>query len=131
MPDSKYKATLSPGGPGRSSWCVIFRHPILLGSDGKPGRRIRRGLGTSERQEGQRLVDQANVILSDESFWTLAAREFAEKSFDVQIVKAFYDELVPTPRDGWALREKAVPLPGNGFPKVQFIGTTGAGKTTL
>jgi len=131
MADTKFKATLSPGGPGRSSWCVIFRHPILLGSDGKPGRRIRRGLGTSDSEEAQRLVDQANSILSDESFWTPAARELAEKSFDNRIVKAFYDDLVPTPRDGWALRERVLPLPEKDTPKVQLIGTTGAGKTTV
>ena len=131
MTETKYKATLSQGGEGRSGWCVIFRHPILLGSDGKPGRRIRRGLGTSDREEAQRLVDQANVILSDQSFWTQAAREFAEKSFDHQIVKAFYDDLVPKPRDGWTLRENVIELPAEGFAKVQFLGTTGAGKTTL
>ena len=131
MADTKYKATLSQGGEGRSGWCVIFRHPILLGSDAKPGRRIRRGLGTSNREEAQRLVDQANVILSDPSFWTQAAREFAEKSFDHQIVKAFYDDLVPTPRDSWTLRENVIELPAEGFAKVQFLGTTGAGKTTL
>jgi hypothetical protein len=88
-------------------------------------------LGTSDREEAQRLVDQANVILSDESLWTPAARELAEKSFDRRIVEAFYDELVPTPRDSWALRENVIPLPADGFTTVQLLGTTGAGKTTL
>ena len=111
MADTKYKATLSPGGEGRSGWGVIFRHPVQFGSDGKTGKRVRRGLGTNDREEAQRLVDQANVILSDQSLWTLAAQNFAEKSFDLRIVEAFYDELVPTPRDSWALRERAIPLP--------------------
>jgi hypothetical protein len=131
MAENKYKATLSPGGEGRSGWCMIFRHPILLGSDGKTGKRIRRGLGTSDRAEAQRLVDQANVILSDESLWTQSAREFAEKSFDERIVKAFYDDLVPIPRDGWGLRDGVIPLPKDGFTRVQFLGTTGTGKTTI
>jgi hypothetical protein len=131
MTENKYRATLSPGGAGRSSWCVIFRHPVLLGPDGKPGRRIRRGLGTGDQVEAQRLVDQANVILSDQSFWTPSARANAEKSFDTQIVRAFFDDLLPTPRDGWLSREKAIPLPTEEYSKVQFIGTTGAGKTTL
>lgn len=48
-----------------------------------------------------------------------------------QVVEAFYDELVPTPRDSWALRESVIPLPTDGFTKVQLVGTTGAGKTTL
>lgn len=131
MAETKYKATLSPGGQGRSSWCVIFRHPVRFGLDGKIGKRVRKGLGTSDKEEAQRLVDQANVILSDQSLWTPAARDFAEKSFDRRIVEAFYDELVPTPRDTWALRERVIPLPTDGFTKVQLVGTTGAGKTTL
>jgi hypothetical protein len=122
MVDTKlYKATLSPGGEGRSGWCVIFRHPVRLGPNGKPGKRVRRGLGTSNKDEAQRLVDQANVILSDQSLWTPAARDLAEKSFDRRIVEAFYGELVPTPRDSWALRESAIPLPTDGFTKVQLL----------
>jgi hypothetical protein len=131
MADSRYKATLSPGGEGRSNWCIIFRHPVRLGPDGKVGKRVRRGLGTDDKEEAQRLVDQANVILSDESLWTPAARELAEKSFHSRIVEAFYDELAPTPRDSWALRENAIALPADGFTNIQFLGTTGAGKTTL
>lgn len=131
MSETKYKATLSPGGEGRSGWCIIFRHPVRLGSDDKPGKRVRRGLGTSDKEEAQRLVDQANVILSDESLWNPTARELAEKSFDRRIVEAFYDELVPTPRDSWTLRENAISLPVDGSAKIQLLGTTGAGKTTL
>jgi hypothetical protein len=86
-----------------------LRHPVLPASDGKPGKRIRRGLGTSDRDEAQRLVDQANVILSDDSLWTQGAREFAEKSFDHRIVKAFYDDLSRL-KDGWAL-ENVIGLP--------------------
>ena len=58
---------------------------------------------------------------SDESLWTQGAREFAEKSFDHRIVKAFYDDLVPTPRDGWALRENVIGLPKDGFARIQFL----------
>ncbi|MCX6602082.1 MAG: hypothetical protein NTV52_00605, partial [Acidobacteria bacterium] len=71
--------------------------------------------------------------MSDDSLWTPAGRELAERSFDRRIVAAFYDELSPTPLDGWAIREGILPLPSQdeGYAKVQLLGTTGAGKTTL
>ena len=50
----QFKATLSRS-PGRSAWAVIFRHPVRLDPDGKPGRRVRRGLGTGNREEAERL----------------------------------------------------------------------------
>lgn len=133
MGEQKYTASLSSGGGGRSGWCVIFRHPIRLGPDGKPGLRIRRGLGTHGKAEAQRLVDQANRILADESLWTPAAKEIAQRSFDARIVAAFYDDIVPNARDGWAMRDAVIPLPSpkSGYARAQLVGTTGAGKTTL
>ncbi len=134
MNEQRFTATLSPGGSGRSSWCVLFRHPVRLGPDGKPGLRVRRGLGTSDKVEAQRLVDQANAILGDEALWTVSAKEVAEKRrYDNRIVSAFYDDVVPTARDGWALRDGVIPLPltVDGYTRVLLMGATGAGKTTL
>lgn len=133
MADQRYRATLNKGGQNRSVWCVIFRHPVRLGPDGKPGRRIRRSLGIEDESEAQKLVDQANLILSDESWWTPAARSTAERTFDRRVVAAFYDDLTPTPRDGWAIRDGVIRLPSSdeGYARVLFVGSTGAGKTTL
>ena len=37
---------------GREAWSVIFRHPARLDlATGKTGRRVRRGLGTSDETE--------------------------------------------------------------------------------
>jgi hypothetical protein len=49
------------------------------------------------------------------------------------VVAAFYDDLTPTPRDGWAVRDGVLPLPSpdDGYARVLFVGSTGAGKTTL
>jgi hypothetical protein len=49
------------------------------------------------------------------------------------VVAAFYDDLTPTPRDGWAIRDGVLPLPSpdDGYARVLFVGSTGAGKTTL
>lgn len=132
MSDSKYRATLSMGGQNRSVWSVIFRHPFRL-DRGKPGRRVRRSLGTTDKEQAQKLVDQANILLSDSKWWSPAMREQAERLFAKEIVAAFYDDLAPTPRDGWVLRDSIIPVPSpeDGYSRVLLLGTTGAGKTTL
>lgn len=133
MEESKAKATLSKG---RKSWCVIFRHPVCLGADGKQKLRIRRGLGTSDRDQAQTLVDQLNAILSDETMWTPAGRKRASAKYDERVVAAFFDQMQPELHDGWAVRDEMIPLPGgkdaeDGYARVQLVGTTGAGKTTV
>lgn len=133
MSDGKARATLSKG---RQSWCVIFRHPVCLGPDGKQKLRVRRGLGTSEQSEAQILVDQLNKILDEPALWNLSSREAVAQRFDAKIVGAFYDPMLPTSFDPWAVREEAIPLPGasdpsGGYARVLFLGTTGAGKTTI
>lgn len=131
MSETKYKATLS-GEQGRSGWCVIFRHPVRKNADGTPVR-IRRGLGTRERNEAEKLVCQLNEILGDRDFWTPAAKAKAEAMFDAKVVNAFYDNFLPATQDAWALRDQVIPLPGReeGYARARFLGTTGAGKTTL
>src|SRR5262249_53959042 len=116
-----------------SGWCVIFRHPVCKSQDGKQQLRVRRGLGTRDEAEAKHLVSQLNEILSDPTYWNPPAKAKAEaKKFDGQIVAAFYDHLAPEPRDGWSERN-VLKLPGraDGYAIVQFVGTTGAGKTTI
>jgi len=133
MSNRKTRATLSKG---RQSWCVIFRHPVCLGPDGKQKLRVRRGLGTSDKDQAQILVDQLNQILGDPTLWNLSSRENAAKRYDEKIVAAFYDPMLPTTFDPWTIREEVIPLPGgtdssDGYARVLFVGTTGAGKTTI
>lgn len=127
------KATLSKG---RSSWCMIFRHPVCLSPDGKQKLRVRRGLGTSDEREAQRLVDQLNEVLGDETLWSLAGRERAAAKYDAKVVGAFFDPMQPEAHNGWAIRDEMLPLPGgkeanDGYARAQLVGTTGAGKTTV
>jgi len=110
MSEQKYRATLS-GEQGRSGWCVIFRHPVRKNPDGSPVR-VRRGLGTKDREEAQRMVDGLNEILADPAYWTPAAKAKAESLFDAKVVLAFYDHLLPAVQDAWALRDEIIPLPG-------------------
>jgi len=120
------------GEQGRSGWCVIFRHPVRKNPDGSPVR-VRRGLGTRERQEAERLVAQLNEILADRDYWTPTAKAKAEALYDAKVVNAFYDNFLPATQDAWALRDEIIPLPGRaeGYARARFLGTTGAGKTTL
>ena len=74
-----YTATKSRNA-GRESRSVIFRHPARLDvSTGKPGRRVRRGLGTGNEAEANRLVDQLNEILRTEELWEPAARAYGRR----------------------------------------------------
>src|SRR6266404_7289794 len=107
MSEQKYKATLS-GEEGRSGWCVIFRHPVRKNSDGGAVR-IRRGLGTRDRNDAEKLVTQLNEILGDRDFWTPMAKAKAEALFDMKIVNAFYDDFLPATQDMWALRDQIIP----------------------
>jgi len=128
-----YTATKSRS-QGRDSWSVIFRHPVRLDvSTGKVGRRVRRGLGTTEEGEADRLVSQLNEMLRTEALWEPTARTSAESLFDPLIVEIFYDGMEATQTDYEALREASVPLPtaDQGFRKLLLLGTTGAGKTTV
>ena len=77
---------------GRDSWSVIFRHPTRPDPDtGKPGRRIRRGLGTSDEAEATQLIEQLNEILGTPDLWQPAARATATDRFDKRIVEIFYE----------------------------------------
>ena len=128
-----YIATKSRNA-GRESWSVIFRHPARLDvSTGKPGRRVRRGLGTGNEAEANRLIDQLNEILRTEELWEPAARATAVGRFDPRVIDIFYDGLEATRTDFAALRQSIVPLPSasNGYRTVLLLGTTGAGKTTV
>jgi hypothetical protein len=129
--DQKYTASLSSES-GRSGWCIIFRHPLRKNPDETPVR-VRRGLGTRDKEDAQKLVDQMNQILMDSTFWSPQAKAKADTLFHPKIVSAFYDDLLPEARDPRALRDEAIPMPGHeqGYARARMLGTTGSGKTTV
>jgi hypothetical protein len=53
--------------------------------------------------------------------------------FSIPVIEAFYDEIQAGREDPEALRESHIRLPNKdeGYPNVLFVGTTGAGKTSL
>jgi hypothetical protein len=127
-----YTASKTKTG-NRPGWSVTFRHPLRNDTRGKPGRKIRRGLGTTDEAEADRLVAQLNGILSDQSWWSSARREDAQLRFANPIVYAFYDELLAVAADPWDVRGAHIPLPSRdaGYTRILLVGTTGAGKTSL
>src|SRR5437899_2653886 len=130
METSTFTATLSKG---RQKWCVIFRHPLIPDDlTGKPGLRVRRGLGTDNTEDAQAILKDLNAILSDTDFWSLGARDLASRRFHPKAVSAFYDHdrLRPALADSWGKREEIIPLP-NGAVIVQVVGPFGTGKTTF
>ena len=119
---------------GRESWSVIFRHPARIDlATGKTGRRVRRGLGTSDETEASLLVDQLNHLLSTPELWEVTARPAALGRFDARVVDIFYDGMEVREVDFADLREALLPLPAkdDGYRTVLLLGTTGAGKTTV
>ncbi len=119
---------------GRESWSVIFRHPARIDiATGRTGRRVRRGLGTSDDAEASLLVDQLNQILSAPELWELTARSTAVGQFDARIVDIFYEGMEAVEVNFAGLREEILPLPSEdeGYRTVLLLGTTGAGKTTV
>ena len=119
---------------GRKAWALTFRHPVCRDDDGRPGVKIRRGLGTSDEATAEALVAEMNILLRDESYWNVAERHRAEQRFSGVVVRSFYEPMEsPVTADPAAIRDGAMPLPGkdDGYSRVLFMGTTGTGKTSL
>ena len=129
-----YSASLSQS-QSRSGYSIIFRHPARRDeATGNPGLRVRRGLGTRDMAEAERLRDELNQLLADPKYHAPAARAEAEQRFDPRVVDIFFDKMVPEEFDFQSLREETIPLPPSepdGYRHVLLLGTTGAGKTTL
>ena len=134
MDHPRYSASLSRT-QGRSGYSVIFRHPVRrFDATGKPGIRVRRGLGTRDEAEAARLRDELNVLLDNARYHDPAARPEADRRFDPRVVEIFFDKMVPEETDYAGLRDDVIALPESGptgYRRVLFLGTTGAGKTTL
>lgn len=118
---------------GRPGFSISFRHPLRKDKHGKLGLKIRRGLNTADQEKADELIAQMNTILSDESWWNIARFNDAQQQFDPVIVDAFFGDIQAGRLDSTELRDSFLPLPSkeDGFARVLFVGTTGAGKTSL
>src|ERR1700686_554025 len=103
--------TASKTRSNRPGWAVTFRHPLRSDARGRPGLKIRRGLGTSEAATADALVAEMNELLSDPSWWSATRRQEAELKFSKAIVDAFYDEIQAGRTEPSALREQHIRMP--------------------
>ena len=126
-----YKATKTRSN--RPGWSVTFNHPRRSDARGKFGLKVRRGLGTTDDAEADRLVEQINTLLADESWWSLDRRGDADREFDGIAVAAFFDGIEVGRSSSKDQREEIIRLPTRekGYARVMLLGATGAGKTTL
>ncbi len=126
-----FKATKTRSN--RPGWSVTFKHPKRSDSRGKPGLKIRKGLGTQDEAAADVLVAQLNQLLADEKWWSIDRRKEAEQQFDPVVVAAFFDGMESGKISSAERRQSRLRLPGHeeGYSRVLFSGTTGAGKTTL
>lgn len=127
-----YIASLSPS-KDRPGFNITFRHPCRQDAKGKPGLKVRRGLGTTDEAEAKRLVAQMNHLLADEDWWNSNRYPQALETFAQVVVDAFYDGLQAGATAHSTLRDSFIRLPdrADGYARVLFVGTTGAGKTSL
>ena len=116
---------------GRQSFVIEFRHPLLSDSNGKRGRKVRKGLGTTNEQEAKALENQLNKILQDEFWHSITAESRAKNEFDNRIVEIFYNDIHPSSGLLQDLKEKYLPLPNEDYKSILLMGVSGAGKTTL
>jgi predicted GTPase len=131
MIDASYIASKTRSN--RPGWSISFRHPLRLDARGRAGRKIKRGLRTADDAEADRMVAEMNAILADRAWWNASKRREAEMRFSAPVVDAFYDEIQAGREDPRSLRENEIHLPtkDDGYSRVLFVGTTGAGKTSL
>ncbi len=130
---SSYKSAIRQN-PGRKYLVIEFRHPLRPdpSNGGKPGRKVRKGVGTENRNEADLLAAELDQLLADTELHSPAARSKAETKFDRRIVEIFYDGIEPKRPAYRALRDEYLPLPPRAeFPRVLLLGVPGAAKTTL
>jgi len=118
--------------PGRKSFSINFRHPLKM-ENGRPGRKVCKGLGTDSEPVAKRLEGEMNELLERTDLHSLASRQEAARVFDPLVVDIFYEDLDPASTNHRAIRERHIKLPsqGTGYIRSIILGITGAGKSTL
>src|SRR5438876_733084 len=121
--------------PGRKGFVISFRHPLKT-ENGRPGKKVCKGLGTHDESIAKKLEEQMNALLAREDLHSVASRAEAERVFAEYpaIVEIFYGDLDPSATSHRAQREPLLPLPlmePQGAVRTLIIGNSGVGKTIL
>lgn len=127
-----YKATAKKN-PGRKSYVITFRHPLRM-ENGRPGKKVFRGLGTEDEAIAKKLEAHMNALLAREDLHSVGFRSAASREFPPAIVEIFYGDLDPSSNSHRVQRDRMLPLPpkkpGNAV-RTLILGNSGVGKTTL
>lgn len=129
---TSYTATAKKN-PGRKGYVITFRHP-LKSENGRPGKKVFKGLGTDDELVAKKLEAQMNSLLEREDLRSVGSRAAAAREFDPAIVEIFYGDLDPSATSHRTLREQLLPLPpmiDGGAVRTLILGNSGVGKTTL
>lgn len=121
--------------PGRKGFVISFRHPLKT-ENGRPGKKVCKGLGTDDEAVAKKLEEQMNALLAREDLHSVASRAEAERAFAEYpaIVEIFYGDLDPSATSHRAQRERLLPLPPmqpEEAVRTLILGNSGVGKTTL
>jgi hypothetical protein len=118
--------------PGRKGYVISFRHPMKA-ENGRPGKKVCKGLGTEEKVVAERLEAEMNSLLARAELHSQAGRTEAARAFSEMVVDIFYGDLDPSPLGHRLLRDELMPLPTRpaGYNSTLLIGITGAAKSTL
>src|SRR5437868_4589974 len=95
----------------RPGWSVTFRHPARTDSKNKRGLKVRKGLGTADDAEADQLVDQLNILLTDEAWWSADKRRDAAHLFDPVVVSIFFEGIEAGVSDSGTRRDQIIPMP--------------------
>ena len=122
MPETIYRATKTRSN--RPGWSAIFRHPRRTDTLGKYGLRIRRGLGTDDAAEADKLIEQLNILLASEQWWSADRRAEAVLRFEEVVVAMFFEGIEVGEYDFADLREQHIQLPSHddGYARILFVG---------
>jgi hypothetical protein len=115
--------------PGRQKFSITFRHPGMI-ENGRPGRKVSKGLGTADEEIAKHLEGQMNNLLARTDLHSLAGRGSAASLFDERVVEIFYSHWEPAITSHRATRDRLLPIPKD-TSSTLLLGITGAGKTTL
>ncbi|HEV7512724.1 MAG TPA: hypothetical protein VGO27_13595 [Candidatus Acidoferrum sp.] len=127
-----YTAT-AKRNPGRRGYIITFRHPLKM-ENGRPGKKVFRGLGTDDAGVAKEWETKMNELLARRDLHSVGSRADALRDFDPVIVEIFYGDLDPSVTGHRAVRDRLLPLPPmdpTEAVRSLILGNSGVGKTTL
>src|SRR6266851_1169494 len=127
-----YTATAKKN-PGRKGYVITFRHPLKM-ENGRPGKKVFKGLGTVDEEVAKQLEVKLNALLARDDLHSVGSRGAAESEFGPAIAEIFYDDLDPSVTSHRVVRDRLLPLPPmtpDDPSRTLILGNSGVGKTML